>query len=264
MATLKLARVWCVMAHLALTAEIFCASRSIGAEDAVAETNSFAAYYQRLYAEALAGWKKDTNSAKVSWELGRACYDRADFATNNAERAALAEQGMAACRRAIELETNSAPAHYFLALNTGQLARTKLFTALYLVDHLEKAMKDSIAIDEKYDFAGGHRALGVLYRDAPGWPVSIGSRSKSRRHLEKAVELFPEFPGNQIHLLESWLNWGNRNRVAKQIPTVEKILESARTNLTGETWAASWAEWDRSWTEIKAKVQPARNPPADP
>lgn len=261
MATLNLEKVWRAVAPLALAAGIFSASRSIGADDAVAGTNFFLAYYQRLYAEALTGWKNDTNSAKVSWELGRACYDRADFATNNAERAALAEQGMAACRRAIELETNSAPAHYFLALNTGQLARTKLFTALYLVDYMEKAMQDSIVIDEKYDFAGGHRALGVLYRDAPGWPVSIGSRSKSRRHLDKAVELFPDFPGNQIHLLESWLSWGDRNRVAKQIPIVEKILKSSRTNLTGDTWAASWAEWDRSWKEIKTKVQPARNPP---
>jgi len=263
MATLKLVKVWRVLAPLTFAVGMFFASRSIGADDGVAGTNSFLAYYQRLYAEAVTGWKKDSNSARVCWELGRACYDRADFATNNAERAALAEQGMAACRRAIERETNSAPAHYFLALNTGQLARTKLFTALYLVDHMEQAMQDSIAIDAKYDFAGGHRALGVLYREAPGWPVSIGSRSKSRKHLDKAVELFPDFPGNQIHLLESWLAWGDRNRVATQIPMVEKILKAARTNWTGETWAASWAEWDRSWAEIKAKVQPARNPPAD-
>jgi hypothetical protein len=108
--------------------------------------------------------------------------------------------------------------------------------------------------------------LGVLYRDAPGWPVSIGSRAKSRRHLEKAVELFPDYPGNQIHLLESRLVWGEMSQVRKRIPAVEVILKSARTNLTAEAWAASWAEWDRSWQTIKARTQekPAKSSPTPP
>src|SRR5262245_38238630 len=88
-------------------------------------TNSFAAHAERAHVEARQRWLQDSNSAQLSWELGRACYDHADYATNNSQRAALAEEGMAACRHAIRLDTNSAPARYYLGLNTGQLARTK-------------------------------------------------------------------------------------------------------------------------------------------
>ena len=37
--------------------------------------------------------------ATAAWQFGRACFDLAEFATNNTERASLAEQGIAACRQ---------------------------------------------------------------------------------------------------------------------------------------------------------------------
>ena len=47
------------------------------------------------------------------------------MATNRTERAEIAEQGVAACQRALTVNSNSAPAHYYLGLNLGQLARTR-------------------------------------------------------------------------------------------------------------------------------------------
>ena len=38
------------------------------------------------------------------------CYDLADFATNDTERAQLANQGIAACRQLVAREPKSAPA----------------------------------------------------------------------------------------------------------------------------------------------------------
>src|SRR2546426_2472233 len=55
-------------------------------------------------------WERETNSAEAAWQFARACFDRADFATNDTQRAALAEQGIAASRRAIELQPKSAAA----------------------------------------------------------------------------------------------------------------------------------------------------------
>jgi hypothetical protein len=68
-------------------------------------------------------YKRESHTA--AWQFGRACFDLAEFATNNTERASLAEQGIAACRQAMARESNSAPAHYYLGMNLGQLAETK-------------------------------------------------------------------------------------------------------------------------------------------
>jgi hypothetical protein len=47
------------------------------------------------------------------------------------------------------------------------------------------------------------RNLGLLYRDAPGWPFSIGSKRKAREWLERAAALAPDYPENQLNLAES-------------------------------------------------------------
>lgn len=234
----------------------------LAAEESPAATNAFAAWAERSYVESRERWQKDTNAVELCWQFGRACFDRADYSTNDTQRAALAEQGIAVCRRAIQLDSNSAPAYYYLGLNTGQLARTKLLAALFLVRQLEEALLASSALDSSFDFAGAHRSLGVLYRDAPGWPTSIGSRQKARRYLQRAVELAPGFPANRITLLESWLQWGERKSVLPQLGPVEEVLKIARTKLTGEAWAPSWDEWDQRWQAIKTRSQtdPSKSP----
>src|SRR5207248_6916974 len=107
-------------------------------------------------------------------------------------RAEIAEQGIAAARQGIERAPRLAAPHYYLALNLGQLARTKKLGALRLVDEMEAELKAAIALDPKFDYAGPHRSLGLLYADAPGWPTSIGNHSKARQHLHTAIELSPE------------------------------------------------------------------------
>jgi tetratricopeptide (TPR) repeat protein len=153
----------------------------------------------------------------------------------------------------------------YLGMNLGQVARTKLLGALGILDEMEAVWKKAIALDPKYDYAGAHRSLGLLYLDAPGWPTSIGSKSKARQHLEKAVELNPEYPGNRLCLLEAQLKWGETKTVRAQISPVEAVLKTARTNLTGEAWARDWQEWDERWQKIKieAGVVSARSPKDD-
>lgn len=218
-----------------------------------AAPRQFAPRFERAHTETVERARRQTNDAAIAWELGRACFDLAEFATNNAQRAPLAEQGITACRRAIALDSNSAPAHYYLALNCGQLARVKLFSALGLLDQMEAAFLRSIEIDPHFDYAGAHRALGILYRDAPGWPTSLGSKKKARGQLEKAVELHPEYPGNRLNHLDSLLQWGEKKTVQSQIPATDQMLKAARIKFTGEAWAFDWHDWDRLWKKISAK-----------
>lgn len=219
--------------------------------------------FQRLYTEARNHWRAHTNDATAGWQFARACFDWADFAKNDTERAERAEEGIAVSRQAIALDAKSAGAQYYLGLNLGQLAQTKLWGALKLIDGMEAALKKSIELDAKFDYAGAHRSLTLLYRDAPGWPTSVGSRSKARQHLQKILELAPEYPGNQICHLESQLKWGETKTVRTRIPAVEEQLKTARVKFTGEQWRRDWEEWDERWEKVRAKAgMPSTNSPA--
>jgi tetratricopeptide (TPR) repeat protein len=193
--------------------------------------------------------------AEAAWLLGRACFDVADLTEKNAVRAERAQEGIAACRQAMALNPKLVQGPYYLGLNLGQLARTKSMGALKLLPQMETYLKKAIALDPTFDFSGPHRSLGLLYLDAPGWPVSLGSRSKARFHLQKAVELSPDFPENRLALLEAYWKWGEHELVLAQLPAAEQVFKAARSKLTGEDWAVSWQDWTRRLEQLQAKAR---------
>lgn len=201
----------------------------------------------------------DKTNSETAWQFAKACFERADFSTNDAQRAALAELGIAASKRAIALDTNSAAGYFYLGVNLGQMARTKLFSALGLLDEMEAAWERSIAIDPKFHHAGAERSLGLLYLDAPGWPISLGSRSKARKHLQQATKLVPNYPENHLCWLEAQLKWGETKSVKTQLSNIEAILQSARTNFTGAAWSRDWEDWEARWKRIRAKAGSTAN-----
>ena len=121
----------------------------------------------------------------------------------------MAQAGIAACRHLLARDPKSAAGHYYLAMDFGQLAEAEApsIAAYKLVQEIEREFKAAAELDERFDYAGPPRCLGLLYRDAPGWPVSIGSKRKAREWLEHAAALAPEYPENQLNLAESQLRW---------------------------------------------------------
>jgi tetratricopeptide (TPR) repeat protein len=212
---------------------------------------------EQIYLQARIRYEQNRTDPQNAWQLGQACFELADLAASNTRRAKLASEGIEACKAALEADPKLAPAQYYLALNIGQLARTKSIGALKLVSQMESGLKQSIRLDPSVDFAGPYRSLGLLYRDAPGWPVSIGSRSKARQHLQKAVELRPDFPENWICLLESYLQWGDKRALEPQVKKVDEILVTARQKYAGESWIAAWQDWERRWNALLKQFPPA-------
>ena len=155
----------------------------------IAAEDSAISRLEHIYHQARSRFQESTNSIEAAWQFGRACFDMADVAKTDSERARLAEEGIDACRTALAHKYGSGPPHYYLALNLGELARTKSLGALKLVREMETEFKQAIELDEKFDFGGPHRSVGLLYKDAPGWPTSIGSRNKARLHLRRANDL---------------------------------------------------------------------------
>jgi hypothetical protein len=93
-----------------------------------------------------------------------------------------------------------------------------------------------------------------LYKDAPGWPTSIGNRTKSRQHLRRAVELYPDYPDNQLSLAEAYLEWGENKLLAERMPALEELMKTAKTNFKGEEWELSWRDWDVRMDRLNAKM----------
>ena len=213
------------------------------------------AYADQNFQEAQARYQKARQDVAAAWQFGRACFDLAEFATNKTQRASLAEQGIAACEQAIARQSNSAPAHYYLGMNVGELAQTKGLSALGLVKKMQREFTRAHDLDERLDWAGPDRSLGLLYREAPSFG-SIGSRSKARKHLQRAVELAPQYPENGLNLLEAYLQWGDRKSAQRELAALEQLWPSAHTNFTGMAWAASWAQWEPLFARLKAKLPP--------
>ena len=232
-----------------------------GVPEAPADTPAAAAestaYAQKRLQEAQARYRSAIGEVAAAWQFSRACFDLAELATNNTQRASLAEQGIAACRLAIARESNSAPAHYYLGLNLGQLARTKGLGALRLVGQIEQAFARAHALDERLDYAGPNRHLGILYRDAPAIG-SVGSRTRARACLKRAVELAAQYPENRLNLIEAYVKWGERAEAFRELQALNAASPAARTNFVGAAWAASWVDWEQRRQKLQKKIDPPK------
>jgi hypothetical protein len=241
----------------------FCVGAWFVAQAGPAAGAEFAAAAQRAFQTAQGQYKNDGGKPATACQFARACFDLAEFATNNSERADLAQQGMQACQQALNKEPKSALAHYYLAMNLGQLARTKSLGALRLVSRMEREFSLARDLDERIDYAGPDRSLGLLYRDAPSIG-SIGSRTKSRQHLQRALELVSNYPENHLNLVETYLKWGERNSASRELKTLEEQLPAARAELAGPVWASSWADWDQRLTKVKKEIEEPLKPLESP
>jgi hypothetical protein len=236
---------------------LFLAALAVSAPAQVATNRAFAARAEKEFLRAQKKFTIQPREAAVAWEFGRASFNWAEFATNEIQRAALAQTGIAACRQALARAPKSAPAHYYLAMNFGQLAEAEApsLAAYKLVREIEREFKAATELDEKFDFGGPPRCLGLLYRDAPGWPISIGSKRKAREFLDRAAALSPDFPENQLNLAESCLRWHQPAEVERALKKLDACWSAAQASLTGEAWEKSWDEWTSRRTAVKAEFQ---------
>jgi tetratricopeptide (TPR) repeat protein len=211
------------------------------------------------YDAAKAQYATNATNATAAWQFARACFDRADAAPTDRVRAEAAHEGIEACRRILRQEPNLAAAHYYLALNLGELAQTKKLGALSLIPEMEKEWQTARALDEKFDFAGPDRNLGLLYRDAPAL-LSIGSKAKAQTHLRHAVEVCPEFPDNYLFLIETDLKYKQWAQAARDYEKLSALLPAMHQKFSDPRWQSDWPNWDKREQAIVAKVRRSSSP----
>lgn len=210
-----------------------------GARDKV-----FAERDRSAWQSARSQFQSRTNDPVLAWQFASTCFDWADWATDKVQRAAIAQEGIAASRQSL-LVTDSAAGHYYLALNMGQLAQAETMGALKLVREMSHEFETAAEMDPHFDFAGPDRGLGLLCRDAPGWPVSIGSRRKAHEYLESAVTLAPGDPENVLTLAESYLKWGDTINAKNELRVLDILWPKAQKDFTGQAWEQDWDDWSK-------------------
>lgn len=208
----------------------------------------------KILKEAEARFKEDPKNPEHIWQLGRACFDLAEFPKDKREQADLAERGISLCKDAVALVPTNAAAQYYLGLNYGQLSRTKGIGALRIVSPMQKAFELCITLDETYDNAGPHRNLGYLFRDAPSW-AGIGDRVKARYHLERAVKLAPNHVENHLALLEGRIKWGEKDKGKAELTRIRELWPEAKTKAVTPAQKVAWAEWEELLQRLSNKLR---------
>jgi len=222
-----------------------------------ANQNQFRLPAQQTLAVAQRRYATEPTNSVAAWQLGRACFELVAVLQDPKQMEKIINEGITACRQSVALDFTSAAAHYYLAITVGKLADLKRNLAAYvMVREVEREFHKARELDERFCHAGPDRCLGELYFKAPGWPMSVGSRSKARKHLERAAELAPDFPENRLLLAEASLKWHDKKTLVRELEALEKLWPAARTNFAGADWAADWSDWQPRYDQLRENLRP--------
>jgi len=125
-------------------------------------------------------------------ELSRLQFMEAQLERNKNRRIQLFKNCVAVADRALALNAQDVRGLFWKAAAMGKMAEDSgIVNALRMIRPMENLLLKVVALDEKYENAGAHRALGRIYHKLPGFPISFGSDQKALMHLKRAHELFP-------------------------------------------------------------------------
>jgi len=115
------------------------------------------------------------------------------------------EAGKAYAEKAVQLLPNSADAHFWLSALIGRVGQTRgVLQSLFMVNPLKKELDIVLEIDPNY--AAAYFALSVLYTEAPGRPLSIGSKEKALENAWRSVDLDPDNIEHNVNLAKVLIN----------------------------------------------------------
>ncbi len=208
----------------------------------------------RVYEEARSGYQKSPGQSTAAWVLARACFDRAESVSSKPVRVGLAKEAVDACRSALKEFPADVACHYYLGLNLGILAQAQPWRALSCIREMETEWLTCQLLEAGFDHAGADRSLGMLYAQSPPPPLGMGSRSKARIHLARAVALAPDYPENSLQWIEFLVQRGEKEAAVEAFNGLEARIPEARKRLAGESWVATWKLWDARTEVLRGRL----------
>jgi tetratricopeptide (TPR) repeat protein len=158
----------------------------------------------------------------VRGKLAHAHFYRGYLAPEGSrEREDLFEKGVSYGKEALALNPRAVYGNYWYGANLGMLGMCKgVMASLRSIDPMHKAMTVVLEENERFYFGGPHRSLGRLYHQAPGWPISIGKKGKAMTHLERAVQIGPNFFHNRVLFAELLIDVGKKKQAGEHLDFV--------------------------------------------
>lgn len=187
------------------------------------------AYNQRASSEkvkeAIAIWeqvlKMDASNYEALWKLSRAYYWVGNHSPEK-EKLDLFTKGKNLAEAAVKTNPEGVDGHYWLGINLGRYGESKgILKSLSSIKPIRNEMEKILKLDSKH--AGAHHVLGVLYRKAPGKPISMGNKKKALVHAKKAVELDSTSLRYAIGLAEAESALGHKEEAKKVLEEVLRM-----------------------------------------
>lgn len=133
----------------------------------------------------------------------------------------LHEKGAAAAERALALDETNAQAHFLYAANLGHAAQLRGVVASALSVLTIKA-HTARALELRPDHAPALHMMGRLLDELP-WFFG-GDADAALAHLERAVEVNPDYPHARLDLAKAYLE---RGRITDAVRHLDVLVESA-------------------------------------
>ena len=189
-----------------------------------------------IWTERLTANPKDFDSA---WKLARARYWLGGHAPE-AERKSILEQGIAAGRAAVAIDSTRPEGHFWIAANMGALAESfGMRQGLKYRGDIKAALLTVLKLDPAFQGGSADRALGRWYFKVPG--LFGGSKTKSEEHLRRSLTYAPNSTASHFFLAETLLDAGRR--------------DDARVELQRVLDAPADPDWGPEDREFKAKAR---------
>jgi tetratricopeptide (TPR) repeat protein len=173
------------------------------------------------------GWleelsKTDAIDVEILTNLARLKFFRAINDDDKSARIKKYQQSIDDSENALKLEPNNTAANFWKAAAIGkQGLDIGISKALKNAHPMKDCLDIVLKKNEAYDNAGAHRALGRLYYELPGWPISFGDNKLAREHLQKAVDLSPKTVSNHVYLAQVLIKLGEKDQAKKELAFVK-------------------------------------------
>jgi len=164
--------------------------------------------------------KANSNNYEALWKLARGYKWLGDHAPKE-KRLEIFDQGKNYAKLAIGANPKGVEGHIWCGSNLGRYGEEKgVMESLKLLKPIEEEMKQVLELNAQHEVA--HYVLGILYRKAPGWPVSIGSMEEAQKHALLAVKYGPNETYTHLGLAEYFID---KKEYKKAVPELQKVLQ---------------------------------------
>jgi tetratricopeptide (TPR) repeat protein len=165
--------------------------------------------------------KDDPQNYEAGWRLSRALFRLANKTKDDQQALRYLAEGENIGKNLSETYPQGRDGLYWYGVCMGRAAeRRGIMNSLFAVGPMHDIMEKILKLNPHDAFA--HHFLGILYRKAPGWPLSLGDKNKS---LEEAQAAAMSEPGSTVILLDlgrTYLDLGKKEEAKKLF---QQILE---------------------------------------